>query len=115
VEFGRIDTLNVGIWTGAPFWELTDDQWDEMIGVDLSGVWKSAKAVAPHMIEWQTGSIVIASSTNGLEAGMSYADTHRRCMVSSGLMKNIALELGPYGIRCNSISPGAINTPMTAR
>ncbi len=44
-----------------------------MIGVNLTGVWKSAKAVAPHMIERQTGSIVITSSTNGLEAGLTYA------------------------------------------
>ena len=74
-EFGKIDILiaNAGIWTQAPFWELTEDQWDEMIGVNLTGVWKSAKAVAPHMIERQSGSIVITSSTNGLEAGMNYA------------------------------------------
>src|SRR6202012_5152174 len=41
-EFGKIDILiaNAGIWTQAPFWELTDDQWDEMIGVNLTGVWK---------------------------------------------------------------------------
>jgi NAD(P)-dependent dehydrogenase (short-subunit alcohol dehydrogenase family) len=49
-EFGRIDILiaNAGIWTLGSFWELTDDQWEEMIAVSLTGVWKSAKAVAPH-------------------------------------------------------------------
>ncbi len=114
-EFGKIDILiaNAGIWTTAPFWELTEDQWDEMIGVNLTGVWKSAKAVAPHMIERQTGSIVITSSTNGLEAGLNYAHYVAAKHGVIGLMKNIALELAPYGIRCNSINPGAIRTPMT--
>ena len=113
-EFGKIDILiaNAGIWTLAPFWELTDDQWDEMIGVNLTGVWKSAKAVAPHMIERQSGSIVITSSTAGLEQAVNYAHYAAAKHGVIGLMKNIALELAPYGIRCNSINPGAINTPM---
>jgi SDR family mycofactocin-dependent oxidoreductase len=114
-EFGQIDILiaNAGIWTMAPFWELTEDQWEEMIGVNLTGVWKSAKAVAPHMIERQTGSIVITSSTNGIEPGLNYAHYVAAKHGVIGLMKNIALELAPYGIRCNSINPGAIRTPMT--
>ena len=114
-EFGRIDILiaNAGIWTRAPFWEMTEQKWEEMIGVNLTGVWKSAKAVAPHMIERQTGSIVITSSTNGLEAGMNYAHYVSAKHGVIGLMKNIALELAPHGVRCNAISPGAIRTPMT--
>jgi SDR family mycofactocin-dependent oxidoreductase len=114
-ELGKIDILiaNAGIWTQAPFWELTDDQWEEMIGVNLTGVWKSAKAVAPHMIERGSGSIVITSSTNGWEAGLNYAHYVAAKHGVIGLMKNIALELAPHGIRCNSISPGAIKTPMT--
>jgi SDR family mycofactocin-dependent oxidoreductase len=114
-EFGKIDILiaNAGIWTQAPFWELTDEQWEEMIGVNLTGVWKSAKAVAPHMIERGSGSIVITSSTNGWEAGLNYAHYVAAKHGVIGLMKNIALELAPHGIRCNSISPGAIKTPMT--
>ena len=104
-EFGKIDILiaNAGIWTQAPFWELTDDQWDEMIGVNLTGVWKSAKAVTPHMIERGSGSIVITSSTNGWEAGLNYAHYVAAKHGVIGLMKNIALELAPHGIRCNSI------------
>ncbi len=114
-EFGHIDILiaNAGIWTMAPFWELTEAQWDDMIGVNLTGVWKAAKAVAPHMIERQTGSIVITSSVNGLEPGVNYAHYVAAKHAVIGLMKNIALELAPHGIRCNSINPGAILTPMT--
>jgi SDR family mycofactocin-dependent oxidoreductase len=113
-EFGRIDCLiaNAGIWTSGSFWELTDEQWDETIGVNLSGVWKSAKAVAPHMIERGSGSIVVISSVNGLEPGLNahYAAAKHGLI---GLMKNMALELAPFGVRCNAICPGAINTPMT--
>jgi SDR family mycofactocin-dependent oxidoreductase len=114
-ELGKIDILiaNAGIWTQAPFWQLTDEQWEEMIGVNLTGVWKSAKAVAPHMIGRGSGSIVITSSTNGWEAGLHYAHYVAAKHGVIGLMKNIALELAPHGIRCNSISPGAIRTPMT--
>jgi SDR family mycofactocin-dependent oxidoreductase len=114
-EFGHIDALiaNAGIWTQGPFWELTDEQWDETIAVNLTGVWKSAKAVTPHMIRRQTGSIVIISSANGIEPGMNYAHYVSTKHGVIGLMKNIALELAPHGIRCNSIAPGAILTPMT--
>lgn len=114
-EFGKIDILiaNAGIWTQGAFWEITDQAWDEMIGVNLTGVWKSAKAVAPHMIERQSGSIVITSSVNGLEPGMNYAHYVAAKHAVIGLMKNIALELARYGVRCNSINPGAIKTPMT--
>ena len=114
-EFGQIDILiaNAGIWTMGPFWELSEQSWDEMIGVNLTGVWKSAKAVAPHMIERQTGSIVITSSINGLEPGPNYAHYVAAKHAVVGLMKNIALEIAPHGIRCNSVHPGAIRTPMT--
>ncbi|KQS60117.1 oxidoreductase [Geodermatophilus sp. Leaf369] len=114
-EFGKIDILiaNAGIWTQAPFWEITDEAWEDMIGTNLTGVWKSAKAVAPHMIERGSGSIVITSSVNGLEPGPDYAHYVSSKHGVIGLMKNIALELAPHGIRCNSINPGAIKTPMT--
>lgn len=114
-ELGQIDILiaNAGIWTMGPFWELSEQSWDEMIGVNLTGVWKSAKAVAPHMIERQTGSIVITSSINGLEPGPNYAHYVAAKHAVVGLMRNIALELAPHGIRCNSVHPGAIRTPMT--
>ena len=52
-ELGKIDILiaNAGIFSLAPSWELTDEAWEDMIAVNLTGVWKSAKAVIPHMIE----------------------------------------------------------------
>lgn len=113
-EFGRLDCAiaNAGIWTSGPFWELSEDRWQDMIDINLTGVWKTAKAVAPHMIERQSGSIVVISSVNGLEPGMNYGHYASAKHGVIGLMKNIALELAPYGVRCNAISPGAIRTPM---
>ncbi|GAA4548723.1 mycofactocin-coupled SDR family oxidoreductase [Pseudonocardia xishanensis] len=114
-DFGRIDILiaNAGIWTRAAFWELDDDAWDEMLGVTLTGTWRAAKAVAPHMIAAGRGSIVVTSSINGLEPGRQYAHYTAAKHGLIGLMKAMALELAPHGIRCNAICPGAIHTPMT--
>jgi SDR family mycofactocin-dependent oxidoreductase len=115
-EFGRIDILiaNAGIFSLGPAHELTDEQWDDMIAVNLTGVWKSAKAVLPHMMEQGGGSIVITSSINGLEPGANYAHYCSSKFGVVGLMKTLALEYAQYGIRVNSIHPGAILTPMTS-
>ncbi len=114
-ELGKIDILiaNAGIWTLGSFWELSDEQWEETIGVNLTGVWKSAKAVAPHMIGRRSGSIVITASVNALEAGQYTAHYVAAKHGLIGLMRNVALELAPYGIRCNAVCPGAVKTPMT--
>jgi SDR family mycofactocin-dependent oxidoreductase len=114
-SFGQIDILiaNAGIWNMAPFWELTDQAWEEMLGTNLTGVWKSAKSVAPHMMARGSGSIVVISSVNGIEPGAGYAHYVAAKHGAIGLMKSMALELAPHGIRCNAISPGAIRTPMT--
>jgi SDR family mycofactocin-dependent oxidoreductase len=113
-ELGRIDILvaNAGIYSAGPFWELTDAQWDDMIGVCLTGVWRSAKAVAPHMVEQQSGSIVAISSMNGLRAGPNYSHYTAAKHGVIGLMTSMAADLAPHGVRCNAIAPGAINTPM---
>jgi SDR family mycofactocin-dependent oxidoreductase len=113
-ELGKIDAVvaNAGIWAQGPFWEMTEAQWDEMIAINLTGVWKTAKAVAPHMIERQCGSIVMISSVDGYEAGVDYVHYTAAKHGVVGLMKNAALELAPYGVRCNAIAPGAVDTKM---
>lgn len=114
-QFGHIDCLvaNAGIWTLAAVQEMTREQWQEMIDINLTGVWQSVKAVVPHMIERQQGSIVLTSSTNGLEGGAFYAHYAAAKFGVVGLMKSIALELGPQGIRANTVNPGTILTGMT--
>lgn len=114
-EFGKIDIIiaNAGIWGVKPFWEMDDQTWTEMLDINLTGVYRSTRAVATHMMKRQSGSIVITSSVNGLEPGLNYAHYVAAKYGVIGLMQSIALELAPYGIRANAISPGAIDTPMT--
>ena len=114
--FGRIDILiaNAGIFSLAPAHELTDEMWDDMIGVNLTGVWKSAKAVLPQMMEQGGGSIVMTSSINGLEPGANYVHYCAAKFGVVGIMKTLALEYARHGIRVNSVHPGAILTPMTS-
>jgi SDR family mycofactocin-dependent oxidoreductase len=113
-ELGHIDALiaNAAIWTMRPFWMMSDDEWQDVIDTNLTGVWRIAKAVAPHMIERQAGSIVLISSVNGVEPGdqtSSYVAAKHGVL---GLMKNLALELAPHGVRCNAICPSVVDTPM---
>ncbi|EHI42810.1 short-chain dehydrogenase/reductase SDR, partial [Rhodococcus opacus PD630] len=92
-EFGKIDALiaNAGIWATGQFWELTDEQWDDMVGTCLTGVWRSIKAVAPQLIERQQGSIVITASVDALEPGGVYAHYTAAKHGVVGLMKSVAL------------------------
>ena len=114
-EFGRIDICiaNAGIWNMAPAWELSEDQWGTMLDINLSGVWRTVKAVMPTLIEQgDGGSLVLTSSMNGLEPGGSCAHYTAAKHGVVGLMRSLALELAPHGIRSNAVCPGSIDTPM---
>lgn len=114
-EFGHIDIVcaNAGIASFAPSWELTDEVWHEMIDINLTGVWKTAKAVIPHLIEQGTGgSIIITSSAAGMVAfgHMAHYTAAKHGVV--GLMKVLAVELARHSIRVNTIHPTTVDTPM---
>lgn len=113
-EFGQIDILiaNAGVWALEPFWTISEEQWAQMQDVVLAGAWRSAKAVAPHMIARRSGAIVMTSSVNGIEAGPGHAHYTAAKHGVLGLMKTVAIELAPYGVRCNAVCPGAMDTAM---
>jgi SDR family mycofactocin-dependent oxidoreductase len=113
--FGRIDVLvaNAGIFSQAPLWEMDEQTWDDVHDVDLKGVWRTLKAVVPHMLERGSGSIVLTSSVNGLVGNPGAAHYAAAKHGVLGLMKSAALELGPHGIRVNAVCPGLVDTPMT--
>jgi SDR family mycofactocin-dependent oxidoreductase len=116
-QFGRLDILiaNAGVVSWGRIWELTDEQWDTVIGVNLSGTWRTVRAVVPAMIEaGNGGSIVVVSSSTGLKAtpGNGHYSASKYGLV--GLTNALALELGEFGIRVNSIHPYSVDTPMIA-
>jgi len=113
-ELGRLDVVvaNAGIWALAPAWEITEQQWAEMIDVVLSGPWRTMKAAAPHLLAQGSGSVILTSSVNGLEAGPGFAHYTAAKHGVIGLMKSLAVEMAPYGVRCNAICPGFVDTKM---
>lgn len=114
-EFGHLDIVvaNAGIGSFAPAWELTEEMWQETVDVNLTGVWRTAKATIPTMISQGTGgSIVLTSSIAGLIAFPNLAHYTAAKHGVTGLMRTLAVELAPYGIRCNSVHPTTVDTPM---
>jgi NAD(P)-dependent dehydrogenase (short-subunit alcohol dehydrogenase family) len=111
--FDRVDILcaNAGVFSLAPSWELTEAEWDTVVGVNLKGVWLTTKYVVPHMMERRYGKIVITSSRDGLRAEPNYAHYSASKFGVIGFMKSLAIELGPYEINVNAICP----TQMTDR
>jgi (+)-trans-carveol dehydrogenase len=113
-ELGRLDIVvaNAGIGTtGVKLHKMDEATWDETIGVNLGGVWKTVKAAVPHLkAGGRGGSIIITSSVGGLKAyphvGHYVAAKHGVV----GLMRTFAVELGAESIRVNTIHPTHVNT-----
>ena len=114
-QFGRLDILiaNAGVLSWGRVWELSDEQWDSIIGVNLTGTFYTVRAAIPAMIEaGNGGSIVVVSSSAGLKAtpGNGHYSASKHGLV--GLTNSLAIELAEFGIRVNSIHPYSIDTPM---
>ncbi|MFN3003663.1 mycofactocin-coupled SDR family oxidoreductase [Mycolicibacterium wolinskyi] len=115
-QLGRLDIIvaNAGIGNGGETLDKTSEQdWNDMIGVNLSGVWKTVKAAVPHLLSSGSGgSIILTSSVGGLKA---YPHTGHYIAAKHGvvgLMRSFAVELGQHSIRVNSVHPTNVNTPM---
>lgn len=115
-QLGRLDIIvaNAGIGNGGETLDKTaQHDWDDMIGINLSGVWKTVKAAVPHIITGGAGgSIVLTSSVGGLKA---YPNTGHYIAAKHGvigLMRTFAVELGQHFIRVNAVCPTNVNTPM---
>lgn len=114
-ELGRIDVVvaNAGILNWAHAWEMTAEQWNELIAVNLTGVFHTIRATVPHMIKaGNGGSVILTSSSAGLKGQpFTLAYTAAKHGVV-GLMRGLANELGEYDIRVNSVHPAGVETEM---
>ncbi len=113
-ELGRLDIVcaNAGIASFAPGADMSEDMWEEMIAINLSGVWRTCKVAIPHLIAAGGGSIVFTSSLAGLKglAGIAHYAAAKHGML--GLMKVLAVEYGPQWIRVNTVHPTNVDTDM---
>jgi SDR family mycofactocin-dependent oxidoreductase len=114
-QFGGIDIVvaNAGILTWDRFWEISDDDWQATIDVNLTGVWRTLKAATLTMIEsGRGGSMIVTSSVAGIKSlpGQAHYSAAKRGLV--GLVKTAAIELGTFNIRVNSVHPWGVNTEM---
>jgi SDR family mycofactocin-dependent oxidoreductase len=113
--FGKLDIVcaNAGIGTYGLTWEITEAAWQEMIDVNLGGVWKTIAATVPQLLgQGSGGSIILISSLGGL---VGYPNCGAYCAAKHGvvgLMHTLAVELAPQQIRVNSVHPGTVATPM---
>jgi (+)-trans-carveol dehydrogenase len=116
-QFGHIDIVcaNAGILSFAPALELTEEVWQDVVDVNLTGVWKTVKATAPAMVDrGEGGSIILTSSVAGLVAFPNLAHYTAAKHGVTGLMRTLAMELAPHSIRVNSVHPTTVDTPMVA-
>lgn len=116
-HYGRIDILinNAGITQDAQLIKMTEEQWDDVINVNLKGVFNVAQAAARVMKEQQSGVILNASSVVGIFGNFGQSNYAAAKWGVNGMTKTWAKELGKYGIRVNAIAPGFIATPMTEK
>jgi SDR family mycofactocin-dependent oxidoreductase len=114
-QFGRLDIMvaNAGVLSWGRIWELSDEQWNTVIDVNLTGTFHTLRAAIPAMIEaGNGGAVIVVSSSAGLKAtpGNGHYSASKHAL--TGLTNSLAIELSEFGIRVNSIHPYSVETPM---
>jgi NAD(P)-dependent dehydrogenase (short-subunit alcohol dehydrogenase family) len=116
-RFGKVDILvnNAGICQFKPFLELTEEEWSRTIDINLKGYFLCAQAVAKEMVKKKSGVIINIASVAMGQQGIGFPNIAHYCASKGGIVgmtEALAVELAPYNIRVNVISPGMIETPM---
>src|SRR5712691_5552020 len=113
-ELGPIDIVvaNAGLYSFAPSWEMSEEQWDETVNVDLKGVWITCKVCIPQMLPRRSGKIICIASTAGLKGMGNLAHYVAAKHGVLGLVKTLAIELAPYNINVNAVCPTSVDTTM---
>jgi NAD(P)-dependent dehydrogenase (short-subunit alcohol dehydrogenase family) len=116
-KWGSVDILvnNAGICQFKPFLELTEEEWDRTLDINLKGYFLCAQACAKEMVKQKSGVIVNVASVAMGQVGVGFPTLAHYCASKGGIVamtETLALELAPFNIRVNAIAPGAIDTPM---
>lgn len=114
-ELGRLDIVvaNAGIASYGQAWELDETTWQDMIDVNLTGVWHTAKVAVPHLLAGgHGGSVIFTSSIGGLKGIMNVGHYVAAKHGLVGLMRTFANELAPHRIRVNTVHPTNVDTMM---
>jgi 3-oxoacyl-[acyl-carrier protein] reductase len=113
-QFGRLDyaVANAGLLRRAPLLEMTDERWNEMLDVDLTGVMRTFRAASRHMGEG-AAMVAISSIAGGVYGWQDHAHYAAAKAGVPGLCRSLAVELAARGIRCNAVIPGLIETPQS--
>jgi NAD(P)-dependent dehydrogenase (short-subunit alcohol dehydrogenase family) len=114
-EFGKLDiaVANAAIQIYGPLAEMPDENWNNVIDVNLTGTANTLRAVLPHMLERKSGRIVIIASgqgRHGFREGSAYSASKWGVI---GLMKSVAWEVAKNGVTVNCVEPGLVDTPLT--
>jgi NAD(P)-dependent dehydrogenase (short-subunit alcohol dehydrogenase family) len=112
--FGGLDVMvaNAGVGFGGTAAEVDDERWTRTLDVNVTGVLRLARAAIPALVQRGGGSVVVVSSVSALESGTDSAayDTSKAALL--GLVRSVAVDYGPKGVRANAVCPGWVVTPM---
>jgi NAD(P)-dependent dehydrogenase (short-subunit alcohol dehydrogenase family) len=116
-KWGRVDVLvaAAGIYSGSPLVEVSLQQWQRLLDINLTGVFLCNQAVVPIMIAQKSGSIINLSSMAGKTSWPASAEYSASKSGVIGLTRSVAMELAPYGATANAICPGNTMTDMVRR
>jgi SDR family mycofactocin-dependent oxidoreductase len=117
VQLGRLDIIvaNAGIGNGGnKLHKIRENIWQDMIDINLSGVWKTVKAGVPHILAGERGGSIVLTGSVGAHKALAHTGHYIAAKHGVvGLMRAFAVELGQHRIRVNSVHPSQVNTPMT--
>lgn len=116
-KFGRLDILinNAGIAQFKPFLDLTEEEWDKTLDINLKGQFLCAQACAKEMVKNKYGRIINIASVASGQVGIGFPNIAHYCASKGGIVamtEALAIELAPHGITVNVVAPGMIETPM---
>lgn len=113
-RFGRLDVVlaNAGIIQLKPYDAITDDDWDDVVGVNLTGVWRTLRAALPPMVAAGSGVVVVTSSAAALKGPPNMAHYAASKAGVLGLVQSLANEVGPAGVRVNAVLPTTVDGDM---